>query len=68
MMQRLFDVTIGTFGDSDSDAFEFDVRITDRRPYFDGRAIDAGSGFAHLVDAIDYARGAVTAFMHGTEA
>jgi hypothetical protein len=67
MMRALFDVTITSFGDDETGEFYFSARIIDRRPATDGALIGQQDA-PTLNTAIAYARGAVTAFMEGTQA
>ena len=67
MKTPLFEVKITAYGDPDTGAVGHCVLITGRYKQHDGKDI----GHLHdctLDEAIEYAKGAVTTFLEGTEA
>lgn len=67
MKQPLFDVIITAYGDNDTGHVSHTVRIVGRYQKHDGELI--GQKYDCTLDqAIEFARGAVTAFLEGTEA
>ncbi|WP_431231472.1 hypothetical protein ACQ856_18090 [Mycolicibacterium psychrotolerans] len=69
-VQRLFDVVLEVSGDTETGGGLYDVTITDR---YDGPGHTPGAIIGrhearNLDDALAFARGAVTAFMEGTQA
>lgn len=66
-MQPRFDVVISTLGDAETGEYQFDVEIIDRHHGQDNPAVLV-ERFDDPDDAIEWARGAVTAFMKGAKA
>lgn len=70
MIQRLFDVVLEVSGDSETGGGVYDVKIVDRydAPGHTPGDIIGQHEALNLADAMEFARGAVTAFMKGTQA
>jgi hypothetical protein len=67
MKQPMFDVTITACFDTETGKGSHDVRVVGRYKARDGELIGVKQDCT-LDEAIDYAKGLVTAFMAGTEA
>jgi hypothetical protein len=67
MKTALFDVVITAYGDIETGATTHGVRIVSRYKQDDGRVIGEKKDCS-LPEAMQYASGAVVAFLEGTEA